>query len=78
LEDLIDYYNYDLSVIENAMEVEQAKGSSPELVETELVLPSGTRIGHRDFNVYYRQSLRPLDVSPYFDKECSRIIQSVS
>ncbi|KAJ2962913.1 hypothetical protein NQZ79_g1984 [Umbelopsis isabellina] len=61
LEDLIDYYNYDLSVIENAMEVDQAKGNSSELVETELVLPSGTRIGHRDFNVYYRQSLRPLD-----------------
>lgn len=60
------------------MEEDQAKGNSSELVETELVLPSGTRIGHRDFNVYYRQSLRPLDVSPFLDEECKDYLGHVT
>lgn len=65
MEEVIDFYDYDLSVIESAMDVDEAAsktGQSSDLVETELVLPSGTRIGHRSFNVYYRQSLRPIDV----------------
>jgi hypothetical protein len=66
---VIEFYDYDLSVIESDMDVDESpktkSGQSSELVETELVLPSGTRIGHRSFNVYYRQSLRPMDVSTH-------------
>ncbi|KAH8549515.1 C2H2 type zinc-finger-domain-containing protein [Umbelopsis sp. PMI_123] len=65
LEEVIEFYDYDLSVIENDMEIDASFKTrniqSSELVETELILPSGTRIGHRSFNVYYRQSLRPVD-----------------
>ncbi|KAG2189423.1 hypothetical protein INT44_004565 [Umbelopsis vinacea] len=65
LEEVIEFYDYDLSVIESDMDVDEStktkSGQLAEIVETELVLPSGTRIGHRSFNVYYRQSLRPVD-----------------
>lgn len=64
---MIEFYDYDLSVIESAMDEDESlnkqTGKSSELVESELILPTGARIGHRSFSVYYRQSLRPTDVS---------------
>ncbi|KAI8910840.1 C2H2 type zinc-finger-domain-containing protein, partial [Gorgonomyces haynaldii] len=73
-EEIADFYNYEdeewedvdgVDATEDDDEEEEEEGGVYLTAdETQLVLPSGVKVGHRAFRRYWKQNLRPIEVVP--------------